>query len=112
MKTKAMVISVLMVTISLCFGFNAIGGEISDDERTQVYALLLDRHIARCDAKMGMRTSGLENIRRAAAIATLKGTFARSYRQELIDSMVEEGVEPKDYKVRFYLNERFYTLVR
>lgn len=112
MKAKAAIISVLMVTISLCFGYNAIGGEGNDAEMTKAYAQLLDRHIARYDAKMEMRTSGLENVRRAAAIATLKGTFAKNYRKELIDSMIEEEVDPKDYKVQLYLNERFYSLVR
>ena len=112
MKAKATIISVLMVALYLCVGYSAVGGETSDAEMTEVFAKLLDRHIARCDAKMEMKTSRLDNIRRAAAIATLKGTFAKNYRAELIDDMIEEGVDPKDYKVRLYLNERFYTLVR
>jgi hypothetical protein len=112
MKAKAMIMSVIMVAVSLWFGFNAIGGEVNDTEMTKVYAHLVDRHIAKCDAKMEMKTSGLKNIRRAAAIATLKGTFTKNYREELIASMIEEGIEPKGYKVELYLNERFYSLVR
>ena len=112
MKAKATIMGVLMVAVSLCFGLNAIGGEVNDTEMTNVYAHLVDRHIAKCDAKSAMRTSGLENVRRAAAIATLKGAFTKNYREELIDSMIEEGIEPKDYKVELYLNDRFYSLVR
>ena len=112
MKATAASILVLVVTIFLCIGSNAIGGDTKGAEMTIVYEELLDQHIARWDAKREMSGSGLENVRRAAAIATLKGAFAKGYRKELIESMIEEGVEPKDYKVQLYLNERFYSLVR
>ena len=59
-----------------------------------------------------MKNSGLENIRRAAAVAMLKGNFAKTYRKELISGMVEDEVDPKAYKVEVYLNDRFYSLVR
>ena len=94
------------------FGINAFCEEAHPPQTAQTYEYLLDKYIARCDAKNEMRDSGLDNIRRAAAVAMLKGTFAKTYRKELVSGMVEDEIDPKSYKVDVYLNDQFYSLVR
>ena len=110
MKTKATIFSVLMITITLIFGFNAVCEETSPSQTAKAYRHLLDQYIAKCDTKIEMKNSSLEQIRRAAAIAGLKGTFAKTYRKELINSMIQDEVSPKSYKVQVYLNDQFYSL--
>ena len=112
MKTKATIFSVLMITLTLIFGFNAMCEETNPSQEARVYADLLDQYIANCDAKIEMKSSKLDNVRRAAAIAGLKSTFAKTYRKELIDSMIQDEIKPKSYKVQLHLNDRFYSLVR
>ena len=112
MKTKAAKFTALMVVLTLIFGFNAVCEETTAASAVGVYEQLLDQYIAKCDAKLEMKSSSLENVRRAAAVAMLKGAFVKTYREELIDNMIEDEVEPKSYKVQLYLNERFYSLVR
>lgn len=112
MKTKSTIFSLVLITLILVFGSNAFCENIYPGPNENTYGHLLDNYIAKCDAKVGMINSSLQNIRRAAAVAMLKGTFAKSYRQELIDGLAEDGVDQKSYKVDLYLNERFYGLVR
>lgn len=112
MKTNTTIFTALMVTLALMFALNAVAEETSTSQPADIYGQLLDHYIAKCDAKLEMKDSGLNNIRRAAATAMLKGAFAKAYRTELISSMIEDGVEPKAYKVQVYLNDRFYSLVR
>jgi len=112
MKTMTAFFSAFLVTLTMVFGLNAIGGESHTGQAADAYELIMDRYIARCDAKLEMRDSRLDNIRRAAAIATLKGAFAKSYRKELVNDMIQDEISPKPHKVEFYLNERFYNLVR
>ena len=112
MKTNTRIFTALMVTMALVFAFNAVAEETSTNQTTDVYGQLLDQYIARCDAKLEMKDSSLNNIRKAAATAMLKGAFVKTYRAELISGMIEDGVEPKAYKVKVYLNDRFYSLVR
>lgn len=112
MKTKATQLTVLMVTLMLIFGFSAVCEETNAGQVVNVYEQLLDQYVANCDAKLEMKASNLENVRRAAAVAMLKGAFVKTYRNELISSMIEDEVEPKSYKVQLYLNDRFYSLVR
>ena len=112
MKVKVTIFSAIVIICSLVFGFNAFSDYIYPSPSENAYGHLLDNYIARCDAKVRMVNSSLENVRRAAAVAMLKGTFAKTYRQELINGLAESGVDQKSYKVDLYLNERFYGLVR
>ena len=112
MKAKVTIYSAILITLTLVFGFNAFCENIYPGPKEHAYGNLLDNYIARCDAKLQMTHSGLQNVRRAAAVAMLKGTFAKTYRQELISGMAEEGIDQKPYKVDLYLNDQFYSLVR
>ena len=112
MKAKATTFSIALITLTLVFGLNAFCDEIYSSPKENVYGHMLDNYIARCDAKIWMTNSSLKNVRRAAAMAILKGTFVKAYRQELINGLAEDGIDQKSYKVDLYLNKRFYGLVR
>jgi len=112
MKTKAAIISVLLNAVTLVLGFNAVCGETLSKQTENAYQQLLDQYIARCDSKIEMKESSMGNIRRAAAIAVIKGAFAKTHREDLIIDMIQKEVDPKSYKVDVFLNDRFYSIVR
>jgi len=112
MKTMTAIFSACLVTLTLTFGLSAIGEESHIGQTAEAYELLLDQYTARCDAKRKMKDSRLDNIRRAAAIAALKGAFAKSYRKELVNDMIRDEISPKPHTVDYFLNEKFYSLVR
>lgn len=112
MKTTATIFSVLMITLSLVFGFNAVCKATLPDQTASVYADQLNQYIARCNAKIAMKNSNLSNIRRDAAVALKKGAFFKTHREELLIDMIQKDIDPKSYKVQVYLNDRFYSLIR
>ena len=111
MKTRTVIFTVLVVAFTLAFGFSAFGAETQPSHRASLYEQLLDQFVDNCEAKLGMIRSKFDNIRRDAGVAVIKGAFAKTYRKELVNSMMENEVSPKLYKVKLYLNNLFYSLV-
>ena len=72
---------------------------------------LVDKYIASCEAKSALLSSNSENIRRSATLACLKATYCRHHRKELVDEMVRQNIEPKPYRVRRFLCEKFHDAV-
>ena len=108
MKTRTGIFTVLVVAFTLTFGFSAFGAETQPSHRASLYEQLLDQFVDNCEAKIGMIRSKFDNIRRDAGIAVVKGAFAKTYRKELVNSMMEDAVSPKSYKIKLYLNNLFY----
>ena len=81
------------------------------DEMKAELEALVDKYIANCEAKSALLSSKSENIRRTATLACLKATYCRHHRKELIDEMVKQNIEPKPYKVRRFLSEKFLDAV-
>ena len=79
MKTKATHFTVLMVTLTLIFAINAMCEETNQIQEAKPYAYLVDQYITNCDAKAEMKNSKLNKVRREAAIAELKSTFAKMF---------------------------------
>ena len=104
MKRKIAVFTAIMVTLALFFSFSAIGQDAA------IYEDLLDQYVNQCASKTELKSSGLINVRKAAAVAMLKGTFAKAYRTELIKGMVQGNLEPKPYKVKLFINDQFYNV--
>jgi hypothetical protein len=111
MKTRTGIITVLAVALTLTFGFSAFGAETQPSHKASLYEQLLDQFVDNCEAKLGMIRSKFDHIRRDAGIAVVKGAFAKTYRKELVSSMMEDDVSPKFYKVTVYLNNLFYRRV-
>ena len=110
---KTLLVAEVLITLTLVFGLNAFCDEIFPGPQENAYVRLLDNYIARCDAnRVQPANPGLQNVRRAAAVAMLKGTFTKTYRQEMINGPAEDDVAQKSYKVALCLNERFSGSVR
>ena len=68
---------------------------------------LVDQYIACCEAKSALRSSRSEKIRRSAMQSCMKADYCRRFKEELVEAMLENNIEPKVYKVRHFLNGRF-----
>lgn len=111
MKTRTAFFTILIVTLTLVFGSSAFSAAAQTRPDATLYEQLVDQFIEKCEAKMEMIGSKLENIRRAAGVSVVKGAFAKTYRKELVNGMMEDEVGPKFYKVQVYLNSLFNRLV-
>ncbi len=68
---------------------------------------LIDRMAASCKFKSRMRHSDIPVIRNAAIRSCLKNTFIGNHKDQLMAEMAAADIGTRDYKIRYYLNNRF-----
>ena len=109
MSTKTKVgMFVIVLTAMLC-PISVLGNNNTEAVGTRArLEALVDEYIACCEAKSALRLSNSLNIRRSAIRACKIAAFCRSSKKELVEAMLENNIEPKAYKVRYFLNGRFH----
>lgn len=111
MKTKVTAILVgMMVFMSLALTQAAIAEDGVDLEA--YYSGVIDKLIAKCKYKTDMRYSKSKAIRDAAMLSCLKTTFYKQNKERLIQAMIQADIGLKRYKVNYFLNSKFYKIVR
>ena len=108
-RAGILIVSFLMVVCMLPIPASSQATE-SEDLRI-VYGRLIDDVITHCDAKKVFSDSRSENIRKAIALSVMKGAFLETYREALVEDMLDDGVRPSAVTVQYYLNNRFYALI-
>ncbi len=98
---------VLFVIVLTAILLPAPGNSTEAGELKAQLEALVDEYIACCDAKSALRSSRSENIRHSAVRSCMKADFCRHSKEELVEVMLENNIEPKAYKVRLFLNHRF-----
>ena len=77
------------------------------------YQAFIDQLISRCVYKeTAMADSRLKRIRRAAALNCLKASYFKSHKEILIKKLIAEEIGIKSYKIQYYLNKEFFTVLR
>ena len=106
---RALLVAEVLITLTLVFGLNAFCDEIFPAPNENAYVRLLDNYIARCDANANARVtdSSQQTVRRAAAVAVLKGAFPKTCRQEPSNGPAEDRGDQKSYEAGLNFNERF-----
>jgi hypothetical protein len=107
MRSKPIVVLFLVVLTAIFLPIPALGNSTETVEIKVKLEALLDEYIACCETKSALRSSRSEKIRHSAKRACMKADFCRHYREELVEVMLENNIEPKAYKVRHFLNHRF-----
>jgi hypothetical protein len=104
---------IFMVTILGLFGaHSAMSLDTKTTELESFYGNYIDRHISRCESKSARINSKSEHIRHEAALHTLMGAFFRDHRDELVKEMIAKDIGTKKHQVDYYLNSRFFDIVR
>jgi hypothetical protein len=105
-KNAIILITVFLLTAFVC----AVSALASDKDEAEVRAkleALVDEYIDSCNAKSDLLGSNSENIRRSATVSCMKASYSHHNKVELIQEMLDSNVEPKQYKVRHFLSEKF-----
>ena len=111
MKANSTTIFSIIVLTSVLCAVPVLGQDTMNAEMKTELEDLVDQYIAICEAKSTLLNSNSENIRRSATLACVKATYCRHHRKELVDEMVKQNIEPKSYKVRRFLSEKFLDAV-
>ena len=109
---KALLVAEVLITLTLVFGLNAFCEDIFPGPKDNAYGRLLDmeNYNARCAAKDPMTNSSLQNVRRAAAVAILKGALEKIHTPGKVNGFARDGANQKPYKVALFLNKRSHSL--
>jgi hypothetical protein len=106
----ATIFSMIVIALMLCAA-PVLGQDTMTAEMKAKLEALVDKYITSCEAKSALLRSNSENIRRSATLACLKATYCRHHRQQLVDELVKQNIEPKPYKVQRFLSEKFLDAV-
>lgn len=112
MKIKSIIKLAEIGLAMMIFTMPAASQDIAEAEKKAQLESIIDVYILSCENKALLSSSRGKNLRDSAMLSRLKGAFCRHSKQELVDAMLKEGIEPKPYKVHRYLNARFYETVR
>ena len=107
MRIKTKMVMLLFVLTAMLCPMSASGNNTEVLERRAKLEALVDEYIACCEAKFALRNSRSENIRRSALRSCKIAAYCKNAREELVEAMLENNIEPKAYKVRYFLNARF-----
>lgn len=88
--------------------FPSIGLSSGLESDVQFYNQCIEREIYKSQAKVMMLSSRSVILRNYAFIETQKATFYGNEKDNLIEEMVENQVNLKDYQIEYYLNNRFH----
>ena len=104
---------VFMAALLVIIGAESVKAQSeSKDRLVKYYENCITKKISNCNAKTILRTSRSVNLQRKADLSLRQVTFFTRNKNILIDEMIEQGIDPKPYKVEYYLNKRFYELNR
>jgi hypothetical protein len=108
MKFRAVIGCVVITLVVLVWISPAV---CQTDDRTKMrtlYAKMIDNCIKKCKSKAAWSDSRSENIRKAAALASIKMKYLSTYRDNLIQQMIAKEIQLKSYKIQYFLNTQFY----
>ncbi len=112
MKANTSIVLTAITLAMMCFGMPAVCQELTEAQRKAQLESIVDVYILSCENKAALSRSRSKNLRDSAMLYRLKGSFCRHSKHELVEAMIEKGVEPKPYRVHHFLNARFYETIR
>jgi len=107
MKTKVAMVMCVMVLTAILGPIKALGNNTEAVATKARLEVLVEEYIVSCETKSALRSSRSEKIRRSAMQSCMKADYCRRFKEELVEAMLENNIEPKVYKVRHFLNGRF-----
>ena len=107
MGTKTTIVMFVVVLTAIFCPIPTLANNTEAVETKARLEALVDEYIACCEAKSALRNSRSENIRRSAMRSCKIAAYCKNSKEELVESMLENNIEPKAYKVRYFLNGRF-----
>jgi hypothetical protein len=84
----------------------------SDVQKKVIYSGYIDTMIVTCESKIRVCDSRSRSICDESALYTLKESFLRTNKSELVQEMIEQNVGIKPYQMTYFLNKRFFEVLR
>ena len=113
MLLKVMIVSLLLGVFTLTGPLTFISVANDQAETTTFYESCIVRKIVSCDAKtILLITSKSKNLQNYMEKKAHMAEFLNDEKGKLIEEMAAMKLEPKQYKIDFFLNSRFYDSIQ
>jgi len=109
MRVLQIIIFFIISFLALLWALPIMSQSTSATKLSTFYGAFLDECISRCESKGSLRDSKLENMRKEAARHNLKADFLKRHKAQLIEELIAKDIGTKDYKIHYYLNNRFFN---
>ncbi len=108
MHLKVLIIG-LMIAAGALIGV-LYSPEISEeDDLATLYENGIVKKIEKCESQSDMlHSSGSETLRHHAELQDKKAQFFDTEKEMLVNTMIQRGIEPKQYKIEHFLEVQFY----
>lgn len=103
-----LVAALLMLTVNTIHAEEKTLGETYHD----CYEMYLNTMIEKCDCKKAYRNSTSNELRKLAAVSTMKSAYLREFKLESIDEMEQCEVGNKSVQVQYFLNKKFFEIAK
>ncbi len=103
MKSLALIVALLVMVLWVV---PAVGGEEVHSFKAY-YEAAIDEEITQCRHLSSLTSSRSPNLRRKGHQEASMAKYLETNRDELVVDMMKLNLEPKEYKVERYLNDRF-----
>ncbi len=110
MKTYVRVSGVAVVLLFVVFCLPAFGSEQDMGSSELKYASIIDKEIAKYEAKIELDNSGSAKLQIEALDASMMLAFLKNYKKELIAEMKRRDTGTENDQIRDFLNEMFLDL--
>ena len=113
MKTYPRTFGVVVILAFVFFGLPAFGGEQGMGNAETMYTSIIDKEIAKGQAKIELKNSESAILQQEALESSMMSAFLKDHKKELIAEMKRKdiGTEDlqgtKDYQISNFLNEKF-----
>jgi hypothetical protein len=103
MKTLVPMIALTLIVLMV---IPAMGGE-KTKSLMAFYEMAVDKEISQCREMTSLLTSRSPHLRLKGHREASKAMFLEAHRDQLVEDMMAQDIEPKAYKVDRFLNDRF-----
>jgi len=109
MYTKALVMSLMVGVGAVCGMLHSPGISSETAVPTQFYESCIVKMIENCESQVALlHTSRSANLRDYARVQAQMARFLQAEKEMLLNTMIQMQLEPKEYKIEHFLNDRFY----
>jgi hypothetical protein len=112
MKIAQMRAFLLISVFSLFLAAPALCQQADIDNLEAFYSTAIDKMISNCQNKSDLKHSKSEQLRRTAALSCMKAAYLKEYKNLLIREMIQADIGTQSYKIRYFLNERFFDVIQ
>jgi len=109
MRIKTVLKLVVLLAVIFNWAIPAIGEMGYQNALRSSYDGMYEDFVKKTESKAKLSDSKSKNLRQAARVASLKANYLKNHKDALINEMIRRDIPPKNYRMRQFVSEKFYS---